>query len=114
MLDQIPLIVPDQIPLAADPDWLKYWQQGDWFTGAFRPIIWRLSRPGAVLLLGGPFTLALWWQTESMIMPATLIALFMGLWVGGAPPGAALIGYILVVVATVLAYRSITGVGKGI
>jgi hypothetical protein len=34
----------------------------------------------------------------------------MGLLLSGAPAGATLVGYIMVVVATVIAYRSITGV----
>jgi hypothetical protein len=115
MLDTIPLETIGDIALqASDPDWLaEYWEQGDWFGGAFQPLVWRLTRPGVVLLLGGPLTLALWTQTESTIMPAILLTLFMGLMLGGAPAGATIVGYILVVGAAVIAIRSVTGVGKG-
>lgn len=105
----------DTLLQAADPNWFAdFWKTGDWFGGAFQPLVWRLTRPGVILLLGGPLSLALWIQTESLIMPATLLVLFMGLMLGGAPAGATIIGYIVVVAATVLAYRSISGVGKGI
>jgi len=102
-------------PVFLDPAWLTdYWETGDWFGGAFQPFIWRLTRPGVVLLLGGPLTLALWQQTESLVVPTVLLVLFMGLFLGGAPAGASIIGYGLVVCATLLAYRAVSGVGKGI
>jgi len=103
----------DPIPLASDPNWLDPWRNGNWLEGAIRPFIWRLGRPAFILLLGAPFSLGLWIQTESMILPAVFLTLFMGLILGGAPPEATLVGYILVVAATLIAYRSISGVGKG-
>jgi len=94
-----------------DPDWIEFWKNGQWFEGAVRPYIHLLGREAMLLLLGAPLTLALWIQTESLTIPSTILVLFFGLLLSGAPPGATLVGYIMVVVATVIAYRSITGVG---
>lgn len=93
-----------------DPDWVEFWKDGQWFQGALGPYTQLLGRPAMLLLLGVPFTLGLWIQTESLTIPATILVLFMGLLLSGAPAGATLVGYIMVVVATVIAYRSITGV----
>jgi hypothetical protein len=54
--------------------------------------------------------MALWQQSESVVPPGIMLTLFMGLLLGGAPPGATLAGYLVVVVATTMAYRSIKGV----
>jgi hypothetical protein len=93
-----------------DPDWLEFWKDMDWFSGMFEPLIWRLGRAGTGLLIGAPFTMALWQQSESVVPPGIMLTLFMGLLLGGAPPGATLAGYLVVVVATTMAYRSIKGV----
>lgn len=119
MLDTLPLDVvasaTDTVLQSTDPDWLAdYWETGDWFGGVFEPLIWRLTRPGLGLLLGVPLALSLWTQTESIIVPATLLALFMGLMLGGAPAGATIVGYILVTAALVIGFRAISGVGKGV
>lgn len=100
----------DPIPL--DTNWIDLWEQGKWFEGMFRPLVWRLGRPGLVLLLGAPLSLALWIQTESLTVPAVLLALFAGLLLGNAPPGAAIVGYIIVVIAALISYRAIPGVGR--
>jgi hypothetical protein len=75
------------------------------------PYVGLVGREAVVLMLAAPFTLALWIQTESLTMPAVILTLFMGLLLGGAPAEATMLGYLLVVAATVVAYRSLTGVG---
>jgi hypothetical protein len=107
MLGEITHLILD----TADPNWIDYWKDGKWFKGALAPYVHLLGRPAMALLLGGPFTLGLWIQTESVLMPATILALFMGLMLAGAPAEAAIVGYIIVVIGTVIAYRSISGVG---
>lgn len=100
---------------SADPDWFEeYWQTGDWLGAALEPFIWLLGRPTFILLLTVPPTVGLWIQAESIIPPAIIITLFMGLILAGAPAGATIVMYIVVIIATLIAYRSITGVGKGI
>lgn len=102
----------DTLLQASDPDWLEIWKSGDWFRAVTQPFIWRLTRPGATLLIAAPFTMALWQQTESVVPPAIMISLFMGLLLAGAPAGATLAGYLLLVVGVTVAYRSIfTGGG---
>lgn len=105
------MIEPLDIVLQADPDWLQFWKDGEWFKGWARPYIHLLGRQTMILLLGAPFTFGLWQQTESITVPAVILTLFMGLMLAGAPPAATIVGYILVVSAVVLAYRSVTGVG---
>lgn len=100
----------DLVPLQeTDPDWLEYWKNMNWFRGMFEPLLWRLGRTGAGLLIGLPITMALWQQSESITPPAIMLTLFMGLLLAGAPPGATIGGYLLIVVAAALAYRSIAG-----
>jgi hypothetical protein len=70
-----------------------------------------LGRPTVVLLLGAPFTLALWQQTGSLSVPGIMLALFMGLFLSGAPAEATLVGYLVVVGGALVAYRSIFGDG---
>jgi len=94
-----------------DTDWIQYWEDGDWFAGTFEPFVALLGRPAVVMLLAGPFTLALWIQTESVATPGIFIALFFGLLLTGAPPAVATLGYVIVTVATMVAYRSIFGSG---
>jgi len=98
------------IPL--DVNWLDLWENGQWFEATYRPYIELLGRPAVALLLGAPLTLALWIQTESLTVPGTLLALFLGLMLSNAPPSAAIVGYLIVVIAVMLAYRSISGVGR--
>lgn len=93
-------------------DWLSVWESGNWLEGMVGPYVELVGRSAVVLLVGAPFTMALWIQTESLTLPAVILTLFMGLALGGAPPEATLVGYLMVVVATLLAYRSITGVGS--
>lgn len=102
----------DPLSILLATDWLQFWEQGRWFEGMFRPLVWRLGRAGVVLLLGAPMALALWIQSESLTVPATLLALFAGLMLGNAPPGAAIVGYIIVVVGALVSYRAIPGVGR--
>jgi hypothetical protein len=90
-------------------DWLTFWESGQWFEAMFRPYVALLTRAGVILLLGTPFTLALWIQTGNLAVPATFLTLFAGLIIGGAPPAATFIGYLIIVVAAGLAYRSIFG-----
>lgn len=92
-------------------DWLTLWENGNWFEATFGPLSQQLTRPAVVLLLGGPFTLALWMQTEQITVPAVILALFMGLFLTGAPAGATIVGYLIVVAGTLVAYRSIFGDG---
>lgn len=94
------------------PDWFDLLQSGDWFQATFGPYFALLSEPGVTLLLGTPLTLALWIQTDSLYVPGTLLVLFVGLIVGGAPPAASLAGYLIIVAAVVLAYRSIYSSGR--
>jgi len=100
--------------IVLDPNWFDAWTNGNWFKAVFDPLTWRLTRSGAILLIGVPFAIGLWTQSESIVMRAVLLTLFMGLLLGGAPAGATIVGYVLVIGATILAYRSISGVGKGI
>lgn len=104
MLDHI-------IALASDPNWLDAWEAGNWLKGMIEPYVWRLGRATFVLLLGAPLTLGLWIQTESLVMPGVILALFMGLMLSGAPPAATIVGYVIVTLAVAIAYKSITGVG---
>ena len=97
--------------LQSDTDWISYWESGQWFSGTFEPYIALLGRPAVVMLIAGPFTLALWIQTESVTTPAIFIALFFGLLLTGAPPAVATLGYVIVTIATMVAYRSIFGSG---
>jgi hypothetical protein len=92
-------------------DWVDVWASGDWFHGAFGPVTSVLGRPTVVLLLGAPFTLALWQQTGSLSVPGIMLALFMGLFLSGAPAEATLVGYLVVVGGALVAYRSIFGDG---
>jgi len=103
MLDSLDVL------LQSDPDWFQFWKDKELFRAVFEPLIWRLGRTGAGLLIGTPFTMALWQQAESVVPPAIMLTLFMGLLLGGAPAGATIAGYLLVVVATTIAYRSIFG-----
>jgi hypothetical protein len=103
MIDHLDLV------LQSAPDFFEFWKNFEMFKGVFEPLIWRLGRSGAGLLLGVPFTMALWQQTESVVPPAIMLTLFMGLLLGGAPAGATIGGYLLVVVAATIAYRSIFG-----
>jgi hypothetical protein len=99
------------VALASNTDWLEVWRSGDWLRGILGPFVELLGRETFVLLLGAPLSLGLWIQTQSMVVPAVILTLFMGLILGGAPPEATLIGYVVVIVATLLAYRSVSGVG---
>ncbi|WP_251342434.1 hypothetical protein [Haloplanus halophilus] len=99
----------EQLLQATDPDWFQYWKDMQWFKAVFEPLIWRFGRAGIGLLIGAPFTMALWQQAESVVPPAVMLTLFMGLLLGGAPAGATIGGYLIIVVATAVAYRSIFG-----
>lgn len=96
--------------LAADTNWIDLWEAGRWLEASIGPYIALLGRATLMLLVGAPFTLALWIQTEDFGPPAVILTLFMGLLISGAPPGATIAGYVIVLIATTLAYRSITGV----
>lgn len=96
---------------ASDPDWFEAWKDGNWLEGVFGPFIWLLGEPAVVLLLVVPTALGLFIQTESIGPPAILIILFGGLILGGLPAEAAVAGYVIVVVAVLLGYRSVTGAG---
>lgn len=98
--------------LQADPDWIDYWANGQWLDGAIQPYIHLLGRATLLLLLGAPLTMAMWVQTEDLVIPGIILSLFMGLLLTGAPAGATLAGYVVVLLATMLAYRSITGAGR--
>lgn len=113
MLDQTlqPALDATDLLLQSEPDWLQFWKDGDWFSGVFEPFLYRFGRAGAGLLIGVPITMALWQQSEDIAIPAIMLTLFMGLLLGGAPPGATIAGYLVVVVAAALAYRSIFGSG---
>lgn len=101
------------LPLqTADPDWLQPFKDGNFFKGMVQPLVERLSRAGILLVVGVPYTFALWQQTESVVPPAIVLTLFMGLFLSGAPPGARFVGYLAVVVATTVAYYSIFS-GRG-
>ena len=93
-------------------DWFQLWRDGDWFEATFGPLLSLLGQEGALLILGVPLTLALWIQTESLYVPATILVLFAGFIIAGAPPAAAFVGYMIVVAATLLAYRSIYSSGR--
>ncbi|MFY4814534.1 hypothetical protein ACOJIV_17825 [Haloarcula sp. AONF1] len=99
------------IQVLLQTDWIDVWASGDWFHGAFGPVTATLGRPTVVLLLGAPFTLALWQQTGSLTVPGIMLALFMGLFLAGAPAEATLVGYLVVVGGALIAYRSIFGDG---
>ena len=96
---------------STDTDWLSFWENGEWLKGAIEPYIALLGEPTLMLLLGTPLTIAMWIQTEDIIVPGVILSLFMGLLLSGAPAGATIAGYVVVILATMLAYRSITGVG---
>lgn len=109
MLDTLTpaLDVADTVLQSSDPDWLQYWKDGDWFNATFRPLVWRLGEEGVTLLIAAPFTLALWQQTETIRIPAIMLVMFLGLLLGGAPAGAALGGYLMVVLAVLGTYYAI-------
>lgn len=98
--------------LQSDPNWLDFWENGEWLNGAIQPYIHLLGRATLLLLLGAPLTIAMWVQTEDLVIPGIILSLFMGLLLSGAPAGATIAGYVVVLLATMLAYRSITGVGR--
>lgn len=106
MLDQIPILDAGAV-IQSHPDFFTAWKNGNWFEATFAPILWRFGRPTAGLLIATPFTMALWQQTESAVPPAIMISLFMGLILAGAPAGAMFAGYLLIVVAVTVAYRSV-------
>lgn len=93
-------------------DWFEVWRSRDWFEAVFGPLLSVLTEEGAILLLGVPMTLALWIQTKSIYVPAVILVLFAGFIISGAPPAAAFAGYLIVVAATLLAYRSIYSSGR--
>jgi len=93
-------------------DWFELWKDGNWFEAVFGPLLSVVTETGAILLLGVPLTLALWIQTGSLYLPATILVLFAGFIIAGAPPAAAFVGYMIVVAATLLAYRSIYSSGR--
>lgn len=97
------------VSILLDTDWLQFWENGNWFDGMFEPFVALLTRQGIVLLIGTPFTLGLWMQTGNLAVPGVFLVLFAGLIIGGAPPAATFIGYLIVVVAAALAYRSVFG-----
>jgi hypothetical protein len=99
--------------LQTEPDWLTLWESGQWFEATFEPFVYRLTRPGAALLIAAPFAMALWQQAEDIVVPGVLLTLFMGLLLGGAPPGATIVGYLIITVAATVAYRSIFSGGPG-
>jgi len=109
MLEAIPHL---DFSFVLQTDWWADWKNGNWFDAVFAPILWRFGRPAAALLIAAPFSMALWQQAESAVPPAIMIVLFMGLILGGAPAGAAFAGYLLVVVAVTIAYRSIFSGGE--
>lgn len=111
MIDPSPLLDAGDVVLQSHPDWLQLWKDQKWFQATFEPLVWRLGRAGGTLLIGAPFTLALWQQTESIAMPGIILVLFMGLILGGAPAGAALVGYLIVVLAVLVSYYTIYGGG---
>jgi len=94
------------------PNFWDLWESKEMFRAMLEPILWRVGPEGLALLLGVPFTFALWQQSESIAPPAILLSLFMGLLLAAAPAGATLAGYVLIVVAVALAYRSIFGGGR--
>lgn len=102
----------DGADVLLDPDWLQYWKNGEWFKATFQPLVWRLGEAGLTLLIAAPFNLALWQQTESLRMPAIMIALFVGLMLGGAPANAVIVGYLVMVVAALGTYYAIYDGGQ--
>lgn len=107
----IRMLILTTVLQSSDPDWLAIWRDGDWLTGVFEPFVWLLGEPTVILLLGTPLTLGLWIQTESIVIPGVILALFMGLLISGAPAGATIIGYVIVVLAVAIGYSSISGGG---
>jgi len=101
-------MIPDVV---AQTDWVEVLKNGNLFRIAFEPYINLVSREGVVLLLGLPFTMALWIQTRSISVPSVLLVLFASLMIGGAPPAASMVGYLLVVAAIIIGYRTILGDG---
>lgn len=99
------------IEVIAQTDWVEVLRQGDLFRLAFEPYTNLLGRSAVVLVLGAPFTMALWVQTKSLSVPAVLLVLFASLMIGGAPPAASMVGYLLVVAAIIAGYRTILGEG---
>lgn len=101
-------MIPDVV---AQTDWVEVLKNGNLFRLAFEPYTNLIGRSAVTVVLGAPFTLALWIQTKSISVPAVLLVLFASLMIGGAPPAASMIGYLLVVAAVVIGYRTILGSG---
>jgi hypothetical protein len=88
-------------------DWIDMWMAGDWWDALFQPYFIQVPRSAVILILGMPMSLALWIQSGSLGVPAVPLILFAGLLLGGAPPGASVVGYLLAVVAVAYAYREV-------
>lgn len=88
-------------------DWTQCWYDGDWLHCIEGPFFAQLGRTVAIMLLGGFYTVSLYWYTSSLYPPTVVITMFAGLLVFGAPAPVAVIAGLLVTVALALAYMSI-------
>ena len=90
-------------------DWIDYWAEGEFWDGLFRPISDTMGTGVFALFVGTVLVLALYGWTETMMMPAIVLALFGGILIAAAPAEAAIIGTLMVVVAVSIAILSIWG-----
>lgn len=78
-----------------------------WLDCSLQPFIDLVGEPVFLMLLGVPLTVALWWQTQEIAVPAVVVALFAGILIAGVPAQVAIIAYLLVAAALVMGLRNI-------
>lgn len=109
------MLDPTTLPVSLDAagvllatDWAQCWyDRNDWLYCITGPYFELMGRAVVVMLLGGFYSVSLYWYTESIYPPATVLVMFGGLLIFGAPAPVAAIGSLLVTVALALAYLSI-------
>lgn len=96
--------------MTTEPEhWYEYWGELRFWDGIFQPIDDTMGIVVFALFVGSFLSLSLYSWTETIMTPAIILALFGGLLIGYAPPQAAIVGTLMVVVALSIALLSIWG-----
>lgn len=80
------------------PGLLGEWLNGNWFDAMLAPYYDLLGESGFALLIVVPMSWGLYARSGDVRVPGIVLALFMGLLIGGVPPALSIALYLIVAV----------------